>query len=98
MHGKDMCRNVPVFISQRVRNREILWVWKRKVIGQSTVKARAAKAVFSRPRKARMSSCSGAWSQTSERRRLSQRLSTAESIQKGPSESASAATEPDKYT
>src|SRR2546425_144830 len=37
MHGKDMCRNVPVFISQRVRNREILWVWKRKVIRQSTV-------------------------------------------------------------
>src|SRR5262249_45858278 len=32
-----MCRNVPVFISQRVRNREILWVWKRKVIRQSTI-------------------------------------------------------------
>ena len=31
-----MCRNVPVFLSQRVRNREILWVWKRKVIRQST--------------------------------------------------------------
>src|SRR2546428_6837473 len=37
MHGKDMCRNVPVFISQRVRNREILSVWKRKGIRQSTV-------------------------------------------------------------
>ena len=29
---------MPVFISQRVRNREILWVWKRKVIRQSTLR------------------------------------------------------------
>src|SRR5262252_9225301 len=36
MHGKDMCRNVPIFIYQRVRNHEILWDWKRKVIQQST--------------------------------------------------------------
>jgi len=32
-----MCQSVPVFASQMVEIREILWVWKRKVIRQSTI-------------------------------------------------------------
>jgi hypothetical protein len=51
---------------------------------------------LSRPRHARMSSGVGSCSNTSERRRLSQRLSTAERRQQGPSSSSAAATYPEK--
>src|SRR6516225_8900869 len=36
LHRKDMRQSVPVFASQMVEIREILWVWKRKVIRQTT--------------------------------------------------------------
>src|SRR5260370_41654130 len=39
LHRKDMRQSVPVFASQMVEIREILWVWKRKVIRRSTVRA-----------------------------------------------------------
>src|SRR5262249_40127878 len=39
LHGKDMRQSVPVFASQMVEIREILWVWKRKVIRQTTDRA-----------------------------------------------------------
>src|SRR6267142_1299206 len=60
------------------------------------VTSRAVKAILSRPRNVRMSSWAGSWAKPSERIRLSWRWSTAESIQKGPSESSSAATDPEK--
>src|SRR6516164_8093203 len=37
LHRKDMRQSVPVFPSQMVEIREILWVWKRKVIRQTTL-------------------------------------------------------------
>ena len=36
LHRKDMRQSVPVFASQMVEIREILWVWKRKIIRQTT--------------------------------------------------------------
>src|SRR6516225_9835144 len=36
LHRKDTRQSVPVFASQMVEIREILWVWKRKVIRQTT--------------------------------------------------------------
>src|SRR5262245_52492826 len=38
LHRKDMRQSVPVFASQMVEIREILWVWKRKVIRQTTAR------------------------------------------------------------
>jgi hypothetical protein len=64
------------------------------VVTPQRVKSRAAPARFHRPRNARRASWVGACANPAERRRLSQRLSTAESLPKGPSESASAATSP----
>jgi hypothetical protein len=59
-------------------------------------KSRAAKAVGKRRRNARMSSCGGSCSTTSERRRWSRRLATAESMPQGPAYRSSAATSPAK--
>ena len=42
LHRKDMRQSVPVFPSQMVEIREILWVWKRKVIRQTTPRLSAS--------------------------------------------------------
>src|SRR5262249_26023670 len=48
MHGKDMCRSVPVFASPPLGIREILWVWKRKVIRRSTARVRLPTSITTR--------------------------------------------------